>query len=280
MALVTKERPRLSGGLQRHVKTYFVKDDAGGNVSQDQAVTAALAAAPTSFGSWSVVDYSYDEIATDRFDVEVIYGPSSTSNTPPEPDEGEIQYSFETSLETVTIRQSLGRIASHFDSSLQPGINQAAVDALFPGAVNVDSEDRVEGTTIQVPVPRFRYRYRAPNATVTTAYQLGIEDLAGYVNGATFAGRAAGSVRFDGARGGVKTDSAWDIEFSFTRRPNVSNLTIGGITGISADGWDFIWPYFVPIRDDDGNITPNPAYVFVDRIYPRGDFSALGLPGL
>lgn len=278
MTVVIKERPRLAGGSDSRRVTYLVRDDANAELTPANAVSGVLAVAPASVDGYPYQDYAYDEISVDKYDVELTYSTTSSSRKTPDVPEGSAQYSFETNLESVQIKRSLGRISSHFDSTLQPGLDQSAVDALFPGAIDVDAEGKVKGTTIQVPVTRFKYRYRIPGATVDLAYQTLIEDLSGSVNDDVFKGRAAGSVRFDGARGSISSDSAWELDFLFTRRPNLSSFTVGGMTDITAEGWDFIWPYFIPFRDDDGNLTTNPAYVFVDRIYPRADLDLLGIP--
>lgn len=278
MTIVVTERPGLAGGKDSRQVTWYARDDAGGNVTPIAAVNAVLAEAPTTVDGFPYQNYRYDEIATDKFDVELNYSFTGGGNPPRDVLEGEAQYSFETTLESVKIYKSLGRQSSYFDSSLLPGINQAEVDALFPGALQVDAEDRVQGTTIQVPVTRFRYRFRVPDLTVTQSYQILVEDLTATVNDDTYKGRPAGSVRFDGANGTQSSDGTWDLDYRFTRRPNISDETIGGITGVNADGWDFVWPYFIPLRDGDGNITTNPAYVFVDRIYPRADLTELLIP--
>jgi len=283
MATKVVERPKLSGGIDNRRVTYFVQDDGldatpPPPITALDAVNAVLAVAAADVDGYPYQGYSYEEIAVDKYDIEINYSFADGGNPAAPIQEGEAQYSFETSLESVKIFRSLGRIDSHFDATLQPNTNQAAVSALFPGAINVDAEGKVRGTTIQVPVTRFKYRYRIPGATVDLAYQILIEDLAGHVNNAIYKGREIGSTRFDGARGSVSLGGSWDMDFLFTRRPNITNETIGGITGVNADGWDHIWPYFIPFRDDNGDITPNPAYVFTDRIYPRADLSELGIP--
>lgn len=279
MPTVVTERPKLAGGSDGRRVTYFVRDDSQAQLTPANAVAEVLSIAPNDVDGYPYRNYTYEEIAVDKYDVELNYSFQSTGkDTTPEVPEGSAQYSFETNLESVKINKSLGRIASHFDATLQPGFSQEKVNGLFPGAINVDSEGKVNGTTIQVPVTRFKYSYRVPGANVTLAYQILIEDLSGAVNDATYKGRAAGSVRFDGARGVVSLDGTWNLDFLFTRRPNITGVTIGGITGVNADGWDHIWPYFIPLRDDDGDITPNPAYVFVDRIYPRANLAGLGIP--
>lgn len=278
MTIVATERPKLAGSGDSRRLTYYVRDDANAPITPAAAVAEAISEAPSTVDGYPFQSYSYDEISVDKFDVELTYSHQNQNNSPRDVQEGEAQYSFETVLESVHINSSLGRVASHFDSTLQPGLDQSAVDALFPGAINVDADGKAQGFTLQVPISRFSYRYRIPNLTVDAAYQVQVEELTGVVNDDTFKTREAGSVRFDGGRGVQSSDGTWDWDFRFTHRPNISGKTIGGITGIDADGWDLIWPYFIPFRDDDGNLTTNPAYVFVDRIYPRGDLDLLGIP--
>lgn len=278
MTLVATERPLLAGANDSRQATWYVRDDAGGNVTPAQAVSAAIAAAPSTVDGFPYQSYRYDELASDKFDVELNYSFSNGSNGQRDVLEGEAQYSFATTLESVRINRSLGRVASYFDAVLHPNTNQARVDALFPGAVEVDGDLKPRGTTIQVPVTRFKYQYRIPEATVTLAYQVLVEELSGKVNDDLYKGREAGSVRFDGAQGTQSADGTWNMDFTFTRRLNLTNHTVGGITGIDADGWDHVWPHFAILRDEDGELNPNPSYVFVEQIYERDDLGQLGIP--
>lgn len=279
MAIVAKERARLSGGHDRRTLTYYVKRDDGSALSPEDAVDHVLddSVSPATYYGLPKVDYEYDELATDRYDVRVVYAARSLSIVRPEPAIGEAQYSFGTQLETVHIQTSLQTVAAHYDAAQVPAGTTTAYD--FQQCINVDVDQRVRGTTIQVPVTRFKYRFRVAAGAVTQAYQIAVENLTGLVNNATFKGRPAGSVRFDGCTGSIRSAADWDLEYAFTRRPNLTDLTIGNITGIDADGWDYIWPFYIgKSAGDRGFSAPSPAYVYVERIYARGDFSTLGIP--
>lgn len=281
MTLIAKEKPRAAGGHSRRDIVYYVKDDAGGNVTPEQAVNKAVSQFGVDYGTtyygMPFVDYDYNELATDRYDVTLTFAPASLEVVKPEPEIGAAQYSFATTLETVHIQTSLETKASYADTDQLPDGVETAYD--FQQAINVDVEGNIQGITIQVPVTRFKYRYRIPFSLVTPQYQLLIEDLAGKVNGSVFKGRPPGTTRFDGATGGIRSGEDWDVEFNFTKRPNLENITVGNIEGVSADGWDVIWPYYISkSAGARGFSAPSPAYLYVEQVYPRADLNTLRIP--
>lgn len=281
MAIQATERPLASGGSSRRAVTYYIKDPAGGTITPEQAVEKAVQQFAADHGStyygMPLSDYDYEELGSDRFNVTLTASDQSFDVSRPEPQIGQAQYSFATTLESVHIRTSLETKASYADESQLPDGVTDAYD--FQQSINVDAEGTIQGITIQVPVTRFKYRYRIPYAYITPQYQLLVEDLAGQVNSHPFKGRPAGCVRFDGATGGIRSGEDWDVEFNFTKRPNLTDLTIGNIEGISADGWDVIWPYYIEkTAGARGFTAPSPAYVYVEQVYPRGNLNQLNIP--
>ena len=121
--------------------------------------------------------------------------------------------------------------------------------------------------------------YRLAQATVNNAYGIVCELLTGTVNDDTFFGRPAGEVLFLGAQGktGIKTDPVFN--FHFGRLPNITGLTIGDITGIAKKGHQYLWVEFRPgDKDEYSYRTPiEPIGVYVETVYPEGDFSLLGI---
>jgi hypothetical protein len=114
-------------------------------------------------------------------------------------------------------------------------------------------------------------------ASVDQTLQLAIEALVGHVCNATFAGRAAGTVRFLGARG-RRAGDRFPVSYNFGFRPNVSSFTVDAITVTSANGWDIIDTYYEWQADGTAKkAVRRPRAVYVHLIHPLSAFTGLGL---
>lgn len=276
MAITAEERIRNELGSDRASITYLVRDKSGGSVSAEEAITAAATASPATFNGLPRRDASAQELFTDIWDVNILYLLGDLKFLKPSPDTGDVDYEFDIGLETLHINQSLSTVNAYLSPELAAAGISGAPD--FGGALNVTHDLKVEGTDIFVPTTRFTLRYRAPNAAINDTYQQTVEGLVGSVNSATYKGRAAGTLLFAGASGRRHNAEAWDLAFQFIFRPNVT-VDIGDIEDITADGWDHLWVMYLPTKDDDAKqIIKKPAYAYVERIYRREAFSALGLP--
>jgi hypothetical protein len=90
---------------------------------------------------------------------------------------------------------------------------------------------------------------------------------------------AAGELLFLGADG-VQPEPGgnWEITYRFSYSPNLTNQTIGDITGIAKKGWEYLWVRF---QDDESNSTPikEPASAHVERVYDTTTVLSLDLDG-
>jgi hypothetical protein len=147
----------------------------------------------------------------------------------------------------------------------------------FFGAIGV-TDDRVEGTDVTVPVFNFTETHYIPNLLVTGAYKLTLFNLTGKVNGATFKGFAKGEVLFLGASGSKRGLDDWEITFRFAASPNVAGLSLGSITGIAKEGWQYLWVRFIDDEDTTAKaLIKRPVSAYVEQVYSYGDFSGLGI---
>ena len=54
--------------------------------------------------------------------------------------------------------------------------------------------------------------------------------------------------------------------------------TIGSITGIIKQGWDYLDPFFEPqVQHGANRVIPQPKYVIVHTVYNRGNFTDLNI---
>ena len=181
----------------------------------------------------------------------------------------ESQYSFDTGGGTQHVTQSIVNVGKYAATGF------TAPD--FMGAIGV-TDDRVEGTDITVPVFNFTETHYIEKALVTGAYKLALFSLTGKVNGSGFKGFAKGEVLFLGASGSKRGLDDWEITFRFAASPNVAGLSLGSITGISKEGWQYLWVRFIDDEDPTAKaLIKRPVSAYVEQVYSYGDFSNLGI---
>jgi hypothetical protein len=179
------------------------------------------------------------------------------------------EYTFDTGGGTTKITQTLSTINSYAPSGF------TAPD--YQGAIGV-SDDKVEGVEITTPTYQFSETHRFSDAFVLAGYQNLLFQMTGKVNNATFKGLAAGECLFLGASGNKRGDTLWSITFRFSGSQNVTGQTIGTITGIDKQGWDYLWVRYADFLDSSAfALVKRPIAVYVERVYRRADFSTLGI---
>jgi hypothetical protein len=239
--------------------TYIVR----GTTSDSSARSALLSNSPTLHNGLSRDDAEVEEIAPSSWLGIVRY--ASSDQAPPQV--GESSFSFETRGGTQHITQSLSTVGTYAASGY------TAPD--FGGAIGVQS-DGVEGVDITVPVYTFSETHYFD--TISTAYKSTLFYLTGRTNSGAFKGLDAGEGLFLGAAGSKRGDDPWEITFAFAGSPNVTGLSIGTITGIAKNGWDYIWARYAEVEDATAKmLVRKPIAAYVERVYREGDFSALGI---
>lgn len=207
-----------------------------------------------------------DRINTNTWKVVARY--ETPDYNPEEPPES--SFSFDTGGGVQHITQSLATVGRY---------GPAATDKLG-GAIGFDGE-RVEGVDIVVPVYHFSETHYKSAASVSPSYRLALFSVTGTVNSDSFRGFAPGEVLFLGASGsrrGDDPDDDWEITYKFAAQPNRTGITIGEISGISKKGWEYLWVQYAPEVDSEhSQIVQKPVAVYVERVYPHGDFSVLNI---
>lgn len=154
----------------------------------------------------------------------------------------------------------------------------------YGNAINV-TEEGVGGTEVTVPACAFSIRQRFDGATITLAWLRTVTLLTGSVNNGTFLGFEAGEVIFLGPAGSQPihyisgsspTPGPADVEFKFAASPNLTNLTIGPVTGINKPGHDYLWVKYRPTKVGQA-LVQEPIGVYVAQISPRASFAGLGI---
>ena len=240
-----------------------------GTADDVAAKAALLAAAPAEHDGLVRQTARIDPVHIDAtngaacvWDGTVRYG--RTSNPPPET--GESTFSFDTGGGTQHITQSLQTVGKY---------PAGAPD--FQGAVGV-THDAVEGVDITVPVYNFSETHYLADSVVTPAYKATLFALTGTVNNAAFKGFAAGEVLFLGASGSKRGNADWEITFRFAASPNRTNFSVGPTTVASKKGWEYLWVRYADAEDATAKVlVKKPVAAYVEKVYPDGSFSGLGI---
>jgi hypothetical protein len=147
-------------------------------------------------------------------------------------------------------------------------------------AIGVDS-NAVNGVDVVIPQLQWQESYDVPNTYVTSTWIRGVAGITGTTNRGGFRGFEAGEVLFVGCTGSQEWDDQkgrgpWSLSFRFVASKNVTNETIGEITGVNKKGHEYLWVRYEDSVDSNV-LLKKPKYVYVNKVYREGDFSALGI---
>jgi len=151
---------------------------------------------------------------------------------------------------------------------------------MMNGAIGVDANG-VNGVDIVSPQLQWQEQYDVPNVYVTSSYIKGLAATTGTVNNGAFRGFAAGEVLFLGCSGTQEWDDnkgrgPWSLTYRFAASPNVTNKTIGNISGVDKKGHEYLWVRYEDTVSNN-SLIKQPSAVYVDKVYLDGDFSLLGI---
>ena len=169
----------------------------------------------------------------------------------------------------------------HRNSSIQTRSKYPEEAPDFNGAIEVDNEGNVNGVDVTMPLFNFSETHTMKGSVVTAAYKKKVAELTGTVNASSFRGFDSGEVLFLGASGekrSEKKDAPWEITFRFSVSPNQESLKVGDITVSKKFGWDYLWTRYADQVSSTGkNIVKKPTAVYIEQVYPAGDFDGLGI---
>lgn len=175
-------------------------------------------------------------------------------------------FTFDTSGGTAHISQSRRTLATYKAAGTPAPPN-------WKRAIGVDGST-VHGVDIVTPQFAFTETRHFVADALTLEFRRNLFHLTGKVNDATFRGFPAGEVLFMGASGSRRGLANWELVFKFACSPNVEDLTVGDITGVSRTGWDYQWQFYEKATDAN-HLLPRLKYVVVEEVYEYGDFSLL-----
>lgn len=147
----------------------------------------------------------------------------------------------------------------------------------FKQLIGVHNEE-VEGADVVIPVMKLQIAFSHPAGIMTLPRLWQLHDITGTVNSAVFLTRPAGEVLFLGVQTDVGTDIPTSARYQFAISRNLTNQTIGAITGIAKKGWEYAW---VRYKDDTETVGDStyaikvPLSVHIERVYDTADLAAV-----
>ena len=232
-----------------------------GSDDYDAALAELERSAPQAFDNLPRLNYGIEPVAETIWLGFARYGYQSTQAT------GDAVYQFDTGGGMQHITQSRKTVRRY----ARPG----TVAGNFMGAIGVTG-DSVEGVDITVPVYSFSEVHYKKAAFVNDDYKATLFALTGSVNQKAFRKFAAGEVLFLGASGTRRGCDDWELSFRFAASPNLSNLTIGDMTGIVKAGWEYLWVQYADEEDTAAQtLIKRPVSVHIEQVYPYDNFNRL-----
>jgi hypothetical protein len=265
MAITWGERPN---GIKRNINSLTIGYILAGVTDKDIAYALAAGYSATIAGGLLRQDIDLQENTFDSWKVDVTYGTSETKK----PEVGDFKWSFDTTGKTKHITQALAHVNSYVPSG--------ATAVNHKGAIGVTDEGEVQG--VDVPDKTFKWTetWQLLLADYGFSYSSILGDYTGRMNSGTFRGKPAYTVLFDGAVGSqsAKDPLILEVTYHFEYSQTLSGVTVGDITGIAKDGWNYAWVRYEQSVDASAKkLTLKPCQVDVDRVLEYFDFSLLGI---
>jgi len=283
MAVTVTERPDSreatedgSTELRYHIR---------GTADDTVALTNLLATAPATYDSKSRQKCSVEPVVVDSDNADncVWLGVA-----PYQPDElaaarplavGESVFNFDTTGGTEHTTQAKKHISDTACKDRTTENHQGAIGVSGDGKTGLS----VQGTDIASPVYRFSETHCIAAATVTQAYKVGLHNLTGKTNDASFRGLAANTCLFLGARGTQRgAGGDYEITFLFAASPDVADAcadwpaAVKPAGAVAKGGWEYLWVRYQTGPGTD-RFKTQPISVHVERVYDEGDFDDLGI---
>lgn len=236
---------------------------------EEEALVALRAGTPPTLGDLKLTQCQITAAHNDHFEGVATYASDATTK-----ETGESSFTFDTTGGTFHLTQSKQTMQSRMAGGVD-GPN-------LKGVIGATADGEPAGVDITLPQYAFSETHYLADEDVTLAYRGLLFALTGTKNNATFKGCAAGECLFLGARGSKRGRGDWEITFLFAASPNVTDLTIGDITGINKKGWDYLWVRYVPIVVELGGslgkiLSQAPQIVLVEKVYDDADHSLLAI---
>jgi len=216
---------------------------------------------PTFYLGLTLADYDPKPLGNGLWNVTANYGTKKLSTL------GEVVTSFDTTGGTRHITQSLQTISKHCVTGTAPD---------FQGAIGVDG-DKVNGCEIPGPGTfKFQITKSWPVSSFSQANIVALAANTFKTNSDIFYDFAVGTLLFLGASGSIRGIKDWEVTYHFAFSENVTNMTIGAMTGIDKKGWEYVWTLYRKSEDQNTRVV-RPYAAYVERVCEAAAFGTLGV---
>lgn len=261
----TQNSRKIKGGQNNSIEVEFrTRWQVSGQPTDTQLIDHAISLFPLTYLGLPRNSYEIDPAGYNRWKIRGNYSRRSSAEQQPPSDDS--VSAFDTSGGTQHIKISRSTV----NTFSAPTAGSAPDNK---NAINVDDQ-RVGGTDIVIPVFSFEETKVFAFSAVNQTYKLNLFAATGTTNNAAYKGFAAGEVLFMGASGRSRGQDEYTVTGRFAASPNLTGLTIGDITSINKNGWDYLWVMFENTSDQD-KILKKPIHAYVERVYASSNFSLL-----
>lgn len=262
---------RRNGVLERTLERRFII--AGSDDTGDAAVLALGPQPQEQYGDGSLNlfvnarDYEVVNAGGTRgvLRLTVSYGPPESLSDSPNQSSEEPEYSLELMSDQAKVERGLEQ--THYPADASGVGNMIGVNG-----------DKIDG--VDIYVPKISYKETKTVSKLSSAYINAIYNCSACVNERAWKNWAAGEVLFLGATAKRRGRyGVWNLDFSFAIEKNVAQVinTVSGDQNVTKAGWDYLWIEQATKSDDGATVVHIAKAVHVARVYPRADFSTLGL---
>ncbi|QDT39722.1 hypothetical protein [Stratiformator vulcanicus] len=263
---------RISFGPDGTYERYYTVT---GSESEVDVAAALDAAVPDVFGGALLQKVDVEWMARGTWGATASYGTVKPREKQPARDYGSTTPDISIDIGTTTVK----RHVSHATVNTYAAPGETAPD--FNGLIGVDEEGEAEGVDVPVATPVYKESHIFNVSTIPSGYYRTLSLIASEapVNDAPFKGFELGELKFVGASFQSRNNAEVAGTFNFEVSYNATNLTVGSITGITKSGHDYLWVYRGKKTKDatSGRMVSQPVAAYVERVFLRSDFAALGI---
>lgn len=248
---------------------YDLTYKADGSETTSDIVAAAFLYVPATYRGMYVQSLKYEHKGAGFWEIKANYGVGDRTET----------FEGDTSGGTIHREFALSTISAYDADG--PGLT-----TWFGNLIGVNG-DKIDGVDVPDEAFQFTISKTWEAAFLATGYCASIIEMTGKVNDGevnyTWLGQSfsfsAGELRFKGASMGEADptelgDAQIRLVYKFEFSKNATNLTVGDITDIDKDGWDYLWCRTERVTVS-GFTSMQPAQVMVERVSERVDFADL-----
>lgn len=184
---------------------------------------------------------------------------------------GESQFEFSLAVQPVRVKVPIGTVSVY---------KSAQAAEWVPQLIN-DIGDGQEPDGIDVYEPTYDESVTAWVATntITQSYRNQLKRAVGKTNSQPFKGWNIGEVLLMGVSGSRRGANDTELNFRWSVRENQENLTIGDVTGISKQGWQYLWPRSEGRGGTAAPVVKTITHVAVATVFRSYNFDLLNIPG-